>query len=331
VKPKSLIITFPNVAQEVYGDEYLGKIMSSTNLLHGVITADDLDKKPELLKDVEVIFSSWGAPVMDGAFLERALQLRAVFYAAGTIRYWVTDAVWRRNIHVSGAYAINAIPVAEFALATILFSLKDGWRYALGAKNNGRFPSRRRSPGIFRARVGLVSLGEIGRRLCKYLKDHDVELFAYDPFVAERDAVLLGVSMRSLKEIFSECDVISLHTPLLPETIGLITGDLLRLMKPSATFINTARGALVKEDELIATLRDRTDLTAVLDVTDPEPPISESALFRLHNVVLTPHIAGSSYGESKRLGAAMVDDFERWVRGDSTVWKITAETAKRMA
>jgi len=125
--------------------------------------------------------------------------------------------------------------------------------------------------------------------------------------------------------------VVSLHTPWLPETVGMVTGAHLRSMKTDATFINTARGAIVREAEMIAALQERPDLTAVLDVTYPEPPEAGSPLYTLPNVILTPHIAGSMGRECQRMGRLMVDEFERYRAGEPLRWAISQEQAAVMA
>ena len=102
-------------------------------------------------------------------------------------------------------------------------------------------------------------------------------------------------------------------------------------MKPNATFINTARGAVVREAEMIETLRHRPDLQAVLDVCDPEPPAPDSPLLTLPNVVLTPHIAGSMGTECRRLGRCMVDEVRRYLAGEPLHWQITEADAARLA
>jgi phosphoglycerate dehydrogenase-like enzyme len=102
-------------------------------------------------------------------------------------------------------------------------------------------------------------------------------------------------------------------------------------MKPGATFINTARGAVVREQEMIAVLQQRPDLFAVLDVTYPEPPEPDSPLYTLPNVVLTPHIAGAMGVECNRMGRYMVEELKRYLRGDSLEWGITREMARVLA
>lgn len=330
---KGLIILEPHPFQLIYGEQLSAEIAHRVDLLSPKpLTKDEVAANPAILAEVEVIFSGWGAPVMDEAFLAAAPKLRAVFYGAGSIRGFATDAFWARGITVTSAYAMNAVPVSEFTLAAILFSLKNVWRYALGAKRGGQFPSKIPCAGTYGSKVGLVSLGMIGRLVRERLRPFDVEVLAYDPFVTREQAAAIGVEMVSLDEIFRQCDAVSLHTPWLKETERMVTGAHFRSMKPGATFINTARGAVVCEDELIEVLTERSDLTALLDVTYPdEPPTPGSPLYSLPNVVLTPHIAGSMDFECRRMGQLMIEEFDRWSRGDSLKWGLTREKAATLA
>jgi len=167
--------------------------------------------------------------------------------------------------------------------------------------------------------------------VCERLRPFDVHVIAYDPYVSSTEAAALDVRMCSLEELFREAQVVTLHAPLLPETSGMVTGAHLAAMPHGATFINTARGGLVRHDELIAVLSERTDLQAVLDVTEPEPPPSGSPLYSLPNVTLTPHIAGSLGAERRRLGQAMVAELQRFVADEPLQYAITREQALRMA
>jgi phosphoglycerate dehydrogenase-like enzyme len=102
-------------------------------------------------------------------------------------------------------------------------------------------------------------------------------------------------------------------------------------MKPGATLINTSRGAVINEPELCEALAERPDLTAILDVTHPEPPEEDSPLFQLPNVILTPHIAGSMSGEVTRMGRWMVDEFLRYLAGKPLKHVVTRHMLERMA
>jgi len=328
---KALIVLNEDARERIYGDALLAEIARRMDLVAPPLTAKTLASRPDLLGEVEVMFSGWGAPTMDETFLAAAPRLRAVFYGAGSIRRCFTPAAWARGIAVTSAYGMNAIPVSEYTLATILLSLKQVWHYTRVTPRERCWPQRRPMAGAYGSTVGLVSLGMIGRLVRERLRPFDLQVLAYDPFLGADRSAELDVEPVSLEALFQRADVVSLHTPWLPETEGLITGELLAAMKPYATFINTARGAVVREGEMIEVLRARPDLTAMLDVTYPEPPAPGSALFDLPNVILTPHVAGSMDLECRRMGQLMIEEFDRWSRGEPMHWSLTREQAARMA
>jgi phosphoglycerate dehydrogenase-like enzyme len=321
----------PRLVESVYGDDAMKRIAAGTHLLHPPIPGKDLVLRPELLREVEVIFGGWGMPRLDQSLLDAAPQLRAVFYAAGSVRGFMTDEAWRRDLIVSHAAALNAIPVSEYCLAMTLLALKHAWRYARSAQKEGCMPALHASPGAYGSRVGLVSLGSTGRLFLKHLQRFDIEVWAHDPFVSAEEMKSLKVRSAELDELFASCDVVSLHTPLLDSTKGMITGRHFELMKHDATFLNTARGAVVREAEMIEVLGRRPDLTAILDVTSPEPPLPGSPFYSLPNVILTPHIAGSHHLECRRMGAAMVEEFGRWRRGEALHWQVCRQRSTLLA
>jgi phosphoglycerate dehydrogenase-like enzyme len=159
------------------------------------------------------------------------------------------------------------------------------------------------------------------------LRSFDLPVLAYDPYLTAREEAELEVQAVPLDELFRRSDVVSLHTPLLAETEGMITGAHLAAMKHGATFINTARGSIVRQDELIEVARRRPDLPFVLDVVEPEPPLPDSPLYSLENVLLTPHIAGSVGAECRRLGRYMVEELERYLAGKPLRWVVTPQLA----
>lgn len=328
---KGLYILDPLWLRPVYPDELDRELAAHLTFVGPPQSARSIRQDPGLLADVEVIFSSWGMAPLDAGFLANAPRLRAVFHGAGSIRYFVTAESWARGIVVSTGHEINAVPVAEYTLAAILFGLRHGWHHASAARTNGKFSTDRSFPGSYRSTVGLISLGAVGRLVCEHLRRGDARVIAYDPLCSPARAKALGVELVGLEEIFRRAEVVSLHTPLLPETKGLIRGTHFSSMKPGATFINTARGAVVCEAEMIAALQLRPDLQAVLDVTELEPPSPNSPLYRMTNVVLTPHIAGTCEQEAGRLGRAMADEFHRWRRGETLRYAVTEEQVARLA
>jgi len=282
------------------------------------------------LARIEVLFSTWGMPRCDETFLEALPNLKAIFYAAGSVRPFATEALWRRKIVVSSCNRALSVTVAEFALAQILLSLKLTWRHAAEMRTLRR-SLRHKLPGIYNSTVGLISVGAVARHLLLLLRSFHLRIVAYDPFLSEEEARHLGIELLPLEKLFEVSHVVSLHTPALPTTEGMIRGHHLARMRRDATFINTARGAVVNEAEMIEVLRERPDLHALLDVTHPEIPAPDSALYTLPNVMLTPHIAGALDGECRRLGAMAVDEFERYLRDEPLIGEVRPEMLATMA
>ncbi len=328
---KALYILAATSLDLIYGEPEKRDIEARVQLLAPPLTPENAAAHPDLLRDADVIFSGWGAPKLDAAFMESVPNLKLFLYGAGSIRHFTTPAFWSRNIPICSAWAANALPVAEYTLAQILFSLKHGWHYAAEVRRLGAHPVRWPVPGAYQSTVGIISLGMIGRRMVELLKPFDLRILAYDPFVKPEEAKALGVTLVPLDTLFRDSDVVSLHTPWLKETEGLITGAHLASMKPGATFINTARGAIVREPEMIEVLEKRPDLFALLDVTYPEPPVPGSKLYTLPNVILTPHIAGSMNAECRRMGRYMIEELDRFNAAQPLRWRVTEKMAQTLA
>ncbi|MFF2043618.1 hydroxyacid dehydrogenase [Kitasatospora sp. NPDC058170] len=322
---------------DVYGPEARARVAAQAELVAdpadraGVWSAERLAAEPDTaasaLHDVEVLLTGWGGPVLDARMLDRLPRLRLVLYAAGSVRRIATEEFWAAGIPIVSAAHANALPVAEFTVAQIVYALKDGWRHVLAARA-ARAPVRvGRAPGAYGSVVGVLSLGATGRLVCERLRGYDVQVLAHDPY-AEAPP---GVRSVGLDELFATADVVSVHAPLTAETRGLVGHRLLASMKPGATLLNTSRGAVLDEPALLDVLARRPDLFAVLDVTDPEPPIPGSPLFTLPNVVVTPHLAGSQALERRRLGDLVVSEFERWTAGEPLHWALDRSAYERMA
>lgn len=299
----------------VYGPAQRAAIAEMVDVTAEPVTAHELARRPELLCDVEVLLSGWGAPRMDADFLDRAPRLEVVLYGAGAVRGFATDALFARGVRLSSANAANAVPVAELTFAFVLLSLKGVWAL-LDASVGPGDPRRHDVLGAYRETVGLLGLGAIGRLVAGRLRTIDVEVLAFDPYCGPADADAIGVTLVTLEELFARCGVVSVHAPLYDQTRGIVTGALVRSMRTGATLVNTARGGLVRHDEIADVLASRPDLQAVLDVTDPEPLPPEHALLDLANVVVTPHVAGSLGPECRRLGDTVVAELRRYCAGE---------------
>ncbi|WP_181765622.1 hydroxyacid dehydrogenase [Streptomyces albidus (ex Kaewkla and Franco 2022)] len=285
------------------------------------------DRARRVLAETELLITGWGCPPVDGAVLEAAPKLRAVAHTAGSVRGHVTDACWDRGIEVSSAAAANALPVAEYTVAMILLSgkriLESARAYASDrARGEWLVPDSGR--GNYRRTVGILSASLIGRRVIELLRPYDMTVLLHDPYVTAEEAKALGVRPVPLPELFATSDVVSVHTPLLPETHGLVNGRLLAALRPDATLINTARGAVLDQDALTeAVLSGR--IRAVLDVTEPEVLPREHPLWDCENVLITPHVAGSQGNELRRLADLTVSEVARWTSGEGFAHPVRRE------
>lgn len=301
----------PCQVADVFGPEELSQLADLVRFRGPVVTAGELPGALGLA-EVSVLLTGWGGPVLDAELLDRLPKLEIVLSTAGSVRPLVTPAFWARGLPIVSAAAANAVPVAQFTVAQIVLALNHAYRLAAKVRFDREFATHVSPPGVLDATVGLLSLGLIGRLVAEKLADLGVHVLAFDPFVGDDEAAHLGVELVAVEELFARCEVVSVHTPLLPETQGLVDEHLIRSMPHFATLVNTSRGAVVDEEALVRVLQDRGDLWALLDVTAPEPPEALSPLYRLPNVVLTPHIAGSTGRERRRLGRLVVDELRRF-------------------
>ncbi|WP_152352560.1 hydroxyacid dehydrogenase [Brachybacterium subflavum] len=269
------------------------------------------------LAAVEVLLTGWGSPVVDAAAVARMPRLRAIVHTAGTIRFVVSDAVWERgDILVTSATEANAVPVAEFALAQILLAGKRTLAQAAqhrAVRDAGRERPVSERLGNFGGVVGLIGASRIGRLVAEHLRHFDLEVLISDPFASAEEIAALGGRKVELEELFARSDVVSLHAPDVPSTQGMVTARLFAAMPDGATFINTARPALVDRDALRAELLGGR-ISAVLDVEDDLP--ADDPLWEVPTVLITPHIAGSQGNELHRMGEAALEEVRRLAAGE---------------
>jgi len=293
-----------------------------------------IEELVEAAPRVEVLITSWGCPPVDQAMVDHLPRLKLVAHLAGSVKGFIDDVVWRRGILVVNAVAANAVPVAEYTLAAILFANKRIFQlqrvYADLREN--RAPWTREAPNVgnYRKTVGIVGASHVGRLVIDMLRRFDLDVLLYDPYVAPMAARELGTTKVGLSELLAGSDVVSLHAPLLADTRHMIGARELKLMRDDATLINTSRGAIVDTAALEAELRSGR-LFAVLDTTDPEPLPPQSPLYELPNVFLTPHIAGSLGRETERLADYIVDEIERFCRGAALKHLVKREHLPRLA
>lgn len=319
---------------KVYPLQVQKELAERVELFGLLSSAGELPERREQLKQVEVIFSTWGMLPLDAGQIKTYFpSLRAVFYAAGSVQYFARPFL-ESGVRVFSAASANAVPVAEFSAAQIVLANKGFYQAGRLYQCQGMKAARDYTalvPGNFGAKVGILGAGMIGRQVIRLLHSYRLELLVFDPFLPEEKAQELGVQKAELPQIFAECQTISNHLANNAQTRGMLGYPLFSLMKPGATFINTGRGAQVVEEGLIRALREEPGRTAVLDVTDPEPVPEGHPFLSLPNVVLTPHIAGSMADELGRMGQYMRDAFQSYQQGAPSPYEVTLPMLETMA
>lgn len=223
---------------------------------------------------------------VDRAFLARAPKLRMVQTGAGYDNVDLAECA-RRGILVCNAAGVNAAAVAEHTMAMLLCWYKNIVPLDRSLREGGEMPDYTGSE-LAGKTVGVVGLGAIGRKVARYCAAFDMRVLGW----SRRPPELPGVEPVNLDTLYRESDVVTLHVPLNGDTRRMVGQEAFARMKPGALLINTSRGGVVDEAQLIAALREHTIGGACLDVFEEEPLPDDSPLRTLPNVLLTPHTAG---------------------------------------
>lgn len=318
----------------VYDAETLKALQEDTEIDERIYSKDDVLNAPDTFADVEFIFSTWGMPTFSEEEIKTCFpSLKCVFYGAGTVQSFARPFL-ACGVKVFSAWAANAVPVAEMAVAQIILANKgyfltnrlyhsNGQRAAKSAFKNIR--------GNYGETVGIIGAGMIGKLVIEMLKQYYLNVIVFDPFLPDEKAEELGVQKCSLPELFERAFVVSNHLANNEQTKGMLNYDLFCRMRENAVFINTGRGAQVVEDDLVRILNEREDLTALLDVTYPEPPIEGHPFYSLKNCLLTPHIAGSAGDEVRRMGKYMLAEFQSYLKGEPCKYEVSIKMLETMA
>jgi phosphoglycerate dehydrogenase-like enzyme len=303
----------PELADDLFGS-LRAELDGMVELAPDVLTDFASEEASTVLARTEILLTGWGCPPVTDEVLAGAPRLRAIIHAGGAAGHVVdVAAAARRGLVLSNAGEANAVPVAEYTFAMIVLASKRAWHAERLYRRHRSHVDREvhlRDTGTYERVVGLVGASRIGRSVARLLAATDLELLVYDPYVADDELTALGARGCTLAELMATSDIVSLHAPVTPETVGMIDAQMLGLMRDGSTLINTARGALVDHAALLDHLRDGR-IDAVLDVTVPEPLPPDHELWALPNVVLTPHVAGATGTELRRLGRHVLGEIAR--------------------
>ena len=318
----------------VYNAKTIGELQKSVNIEKQIYSKADVIREPNAFSDVEVVFSTWGMP----AFTEEEIRaylpnLKCVFYGAGTVQKFARPFL-NCGVKVFSAWAANAVPVAEMTVAQIILSNKGYFLTNRIYRESGKASAKavfHKCNGNYGETVGIIGAGMIGKLVIQMLKQYNLKVIVFDPFLSDEKADELGVEKCELAELFERAFVVSNHLANNAQTQGMLCYDHFRRMRENAVFINTGRGAQVVEDDLVRVLTERPDLTALLDVTNPEPPVEGHPFYTLPNCLLTPHIAGSGGDEVARMGEYMLDECKTYLAGEPCQYEVSLKMLETMA
>src|SRR5260370_6686066 len=252
----------------------------------------DRGKLLAALADVDAVIVR-SATQIDAEAIAHGPRLRVVARAGVGLDNVDVEAATKAGVMVVNAPASNVISAAEHAIA-LLLSLARNVPQAMAALKNGQWKRSAFTGVELQDKVaGIVGLGRIGALVAERLAAFGMTVIAYDPYAPPARSTQLGVRMTGLDELLAEADFISVHLPKNAETVGLIGDRELRVVKPEVRIINAARGGIVDEAALARALADGRVAGAALDVYAKEP-CTDSPLFGLDNVVLTPHPGAST-------------------------------------
>lgn len=319
---------------KVYDKNTVGELSRLTEIGEKIYTKEDVLREPSMFADVEFIFSTWGMPEFEKNEIKKLLpSLKCVFYGAGTVQKFARPFL-NCGVKIFSAWAANAVPVAEMTVAQIILSNKGYFLTHRLYHEKGNRAARdafKKCNGNYGETVGIIGAGMIGKLVIQMIKQYNLKVIVFDPFLSDEKADELGVEKCELNELFERGFVVSNHLANNAQTQGMLCYDHFRRMRENAVFINTGRGAQVVEQDLVRVLRERPDLTALLDVTYPEPPVDGHPFYTLPNCLLTPHIAGSAGDEVARMGEYMLDECKTYLAGDPCKYEVSLKMLETMA
>lgn len=279
----------------------------------------------EAAKGCEVIITGWGQPCL---YTPELAGAKLIVHTGGTVGGIVDLSVFDAGVTVISGNDMYAESVAEGVLSYILSALRN-LRDHENDLRNGKWKWDVKTEGLIGRSVGIISLGNVSKKLIPLLKLFTDDIKVYSTHPSEKTAAEYGFEYASLDDIFTSCDIVSVHTAKNDETYHMINKRHFDMLKDGALFVNTSRGAVIDEAALAKALKENR-FSAVLDVYEKEPLPSDSPLLKLQNVFLFPHMAGPTFDRRERITNALIDDIIRFKTGGQLKNIITKETAAKM-
>lgn len=316
----------------VFGEKYYERLRKMGEVkVYDKVDFSDEAYYLEFVKGSTVIVTSWDSPRIDEKILDLCPDLKAVIHAAGSIKPIISDAFIERKIRITNSAVAIGEGVAETALGFAISACKGFYTLNEDTKNGlWQENIKTKVKDFYDIKVGVISGGAVGRHMVKLLKNFHVDILMYDPVLSAEAIQAIGAEKVSLETLMSECDVVSVHAPSIPATDNMLNASNLCLLQDGAVLINTSRGSVINEQDLIAEL-EKGRFFACIDVTQTEPPAKDNKLRSLPNVVLTPHIAGTATNGLRRVALHVCEEIERLLGGEKMRTEVNLADLAKMA
>ena len=285
------------------------------------------------VKGVDIVVAGWGSPQLSEKVMANADSLKYFVHTGGAVASYVCEEVYNRGVKVLSGNEMYAESVAEGVIAYILAALRRIPHFSSELANkNWSWPnmSDNFARGLLGRSVGIVSYGAISKYLIPMLQPFraKIKLYSRRPMDTEFLAKY-NITQVSIDEIFETCDIITMQTALNEHTVNMITKTQLDKIKDGALFLNTSRGPIVNEADLIAAIKEKR-FDVVLDVYDQEPPAPDSQLYGNDNLMMMPHMAGPTIDMRDMITNALLSDVEGNMAGQPLANEVPWERARAM-
>jgi D-3-phosphoglycerate dehydrogenase / 2-oxoglutarate reductase len=275
------------------------------------------------LGDVDGLIA--GLDEINGSVFAAAPRLRVIARYGVGVSNVDLDAASRHGVVVTNTPGVNADAVAELAIG-LIFALARSIPVADRAAREGAWPSMR-GIEVRGKTIGILGLGHIGRAVARRAIGLGCTVLAYDPYVDPQAGSELGVGLASQDEVVTQADFLTLHLPAVAGSHGLVNHDFLARMRKGSYLVNTARGELVVEDDLLQALEAGHLGGAALDTLRHEPPDSNYPLLHRPDVIITPHMGARTVEATTAMGRTAVRDLLAVLSGDVPQFAVSAGTA----
>ena len=285
---------------------------------HKLLPADEFIDRIQG-QDIEIIVIE--ADFIFREVFEKGGKLKLIAACRGNVTHVDMEAATEHGVLVVNTPARNATAVAELTVGLMLALIRKV-PAAHQMVSTGKWVDPTACYSSFRGTeltgktIGIIGFGAIGQQVTKMLSAFETSILVYDPYIDPDIIKKLGAMPQELDDLIKQSDIITLHCPVLPDTMGLMNAQRIASMKPASYLVNTAGAAIVDQDSIVKSLKEGHIAGAAFDVYDTWPVQSDNPLLKLDNVILTPHMGGATDETILRYSLMIAEDIERFLRGE---------------